>query len=60
MTTPLTQKKYSEYIQQLSLAFNNKQVFITGYQTKEYTVELPPNVIRIDAPEHFMERIKLL
>ena len=60
MTTPLTQKKYSEYIQQLSLAFSEMQVFVTGYQTKEYPVELPGNVIRIESPEQFTEKLKLL
>ena len=60
MTTPLTQKKYSEYIQQLSMAFNEKQVFVTGYQTREYPVELPGNVIRIESPEHFTEKLKSL
>jgi DNA-binding transcriptional MerR regulator len=57
LTTPLTQKKYTEYLQQLSLTFPEKTIFITGNQTREHLVDLPGNVIRIDSPEAFIERI---
>lgn len=53
ITTPLTLKKYSEYIHQLSQAFPDKKVFITGYQTHEFSIELPDNVSMAGRPDEF-------
>lgn len=58
ITTPVTQKKYSEYIQQLAVAFKQKSIFITGYQTKEFNIQLPVNVTKITSPEEFLTKIK--
>lgn len=60
VTTPLTQRKYSEYLQQLSVAFAEKKIFITGYQTNEFSVDLPHNVIKVSKPEDFMDVLKVV
>ncbi len=60
ITTPLIQRKYAEYIQQLSISFPDTQIFITGYQTNEYTIELPENVKKINSPDDFVEVLSLI
>lgn len=58
ITTPVTQKKYTEYIQQLSIAFASNIVFITGYQANEFNIILPDNVKKIGSPEQFLNEVK--
>ncbi|MBW6490317.1 MAG: MerR family transcriptional regulator [Lentimicrobium sp.] len=58
ITTPLTQKKYSEYLQQLSDSFTDKKIFVTGYQANEFNIGLPENVIRISKPEDYYSAIQ--
>lgn len=58
ITTPLTQRKYTEYIHQLSASFSGKHIFITGYQTNEYPVDLPDNVIKVNKPHDFMNALQ--
>ena len=58
ITTPVTQKKYTEYIQQLSMAFSSNTVFITGYQANEFNIILPDNVTKIGSPEQFLNAVK--
>lgn len=53
ITTPLTLKKYSEYLHQLSSSFPDKTTFITGYQTHEFTIDLPENVHMAGLPDDF-------
>lgn len=60
ITTPLTLKKYSEYIHQLSSTFPEKTIYITGYQTHEYSIELPSNVKTAGNPTDFMTEIREL
>ena len=60
ITTPLIQRKYAEYIQQLSISFPDNQIFITGYQTNEYTIELPENVKKINSPDDFVDVLSLI
>ncbi len=60
MTTPMTRKKYSEYIQQLTDGFNEQHIFITGYQTKEHPVELSAKMSIVESPGNFAEQLKLL
>lgn len=60
ITTPLIQRKYAEYIQQLSVSFPENQIFITGYQTNEYTIELPGNVKKINNPDDFVKVLDLV
>lgn len=55
ITTPVTQRKYAEYLQQMSQAFTGKKVFITGYQTNEFSIHLPINVVRVSGPEEFLK-----
>lgn len=59
-TTPLTQRKYTEYLQQLSIAFSENKIFITGYQTNEFLMVLPHNVIKVNKPEDFIEALKVV
>ena len=56
--TPLPQRKYVEYIHQLSGAFQDKQIFVTGYQTNEYPINLPGNVQKVNSPDDFIETLK--
>jgi len=58
ITTPVTQKKYTEYVQQLSMAFAENTVFITGYQANEFNIILPDNVTKIGSPEQFLNAVK--
>jgi len=58
ITTPLTRKKYAEYIHQLSVAFPDKRIFLTGYQTHEYAIELPENVNLAGTPDEFALLLK--
>jgi DNA-binding transcriptional MerR regulator len=60
ITTPLTLKKYAEYIHQLSDSFKGKTIFITGYQTHEYKIELPQNVKHAGDPTSFQKSIQEL
>ena len=60
ITTPLTRKKYSEYIHQLSTSFESQKIYITGYQTHEHPVDLPENVLLAGSPTDFMAKIKNL
>ncbi len=59
ITTPLTQKKYADYIHQLSSVFSSQTIYITGYQTHEYNIELPSNVKIATNPNEFSDEIKL-
>ena len=58
ITTPVTQKKYTEYVQQLSMAFTENTIFITGYQANEFNIILPDNVRKIASPEQFLNAVK--
>jgi DNA-binding transcriptional MerR regulator len=60
ITTPLTLKKYSDYIHQLSTAFPDKIVYINGYQTHEYKIELPVNVKLAGNPTDFLAEVQTL
>jgi MerR family transcriptional regulator, light-induced transcriptional regulator len=60
ITTPLTLKKYSEYIHQLSAAFPDKIVYINGYQTHEFKIELPLNVRLAGKPTEFLAEVQTL
>ncbi len=60
ITTPLTRKKYAEYVHQLSASFGNQRIFITGYQTHEHPVDLPENVLLAGIPSDFVGQIKTL
>jgi DNA-binding transcriptional MerR regulator len=60
ITTPLTLKKYSEYIHQLSAAFPDKIVYINGYQTHEFKIELPINVRMAGKPTEFLTEVQTL
>jgi len=60
ITTPLTRKKYAEYIHQLSTSFKSQKIYITGYQTHEHPVDLPENVLLAGSPTEFMAKIKNL
>ena len=57
VTTPLPQRKYTDYLHQLSDSFPDKQIFITGYQTNEYLVDLPGNVKKVNGPDGFIEAL---
>jgi DNA-binding transcriptional MerR regulator len=57
--TPVTQRKYTEYLQQLSLAFPDKKIFISGYQTNEYNVVLPANVSKVTGPDEFLSALQV-
>ncbi|MFH1120353.1 MAG: MerR family transcriptional regulator [Bacteroidota bacterium] len=58
LTTPLTRKKYTEYIHQLSSEFQAQTIFITGFQTHEYSIDLPGNVKPAGHPTDFLAEIK--
>lgn len=58
ITTPLTLKKYAEYIHQLSMAFPDKKIFLTGFQTHEYSIEMPENASMAGLPEEFAITLK--
>jgi len=60
ITTPLTRKKFADYIHQLSETFSDKVVFINGYQTHEHMIELPDNVRLAATPADFADEIKEL
>ncbi len=60
ITTPLTLKKYSEYLHQLSSAFPDKIVYINGYQSHEYKIELPSNVKMAGNPTDFLAEVQTL
>lgn len=60
ITTPLTLKKYSEYIHQLSSAFSDKIIYLNGYQTHEYIIELPSNVKLAGNPNDFVAELQAL
>lgn len=55
--TPLTLKKYTEIINQVSESFKENKVFITGHQTGEHDIKLPKNVEVIKQPRLFLEEI---
>lgn len=57
-TTPLTLKKYSEYIHQLAKDFSSQKIYITGHQTQEYSIVLPENVQQAGKPTDFLEEIR--
>lgn len=59
VTTPLTQKKYADYIHQLASVFSSQTIYITGYQTHEYKIDLPSNVKIAINPIDFSDEIKL-
>jgi len=58
ITTPLTAKKYAEYLHQLSAAFPEKVIYLSGYQTHEHTIDLPFNVKLATVPNDFLAEIK--
>ncbi len=60
VTTPLTQRKYAEYLHQLSDSFGKMKIFITGYQTNEYTIELPDNIKIVSSPGDFANILPLV
>ena len=61
ITTPLNQRAYIEYLQQLSDSFGKMKIFITGYQTNEFDlVELPENVKKVNNPEDFASILSLI
>jgi len=60
ITTPLTTKKYAEYIHQLSESFPEKIIYLSGYQTHEHSIELPSNVKLATVPNDFLEEIKAI
>lgn len=55
--TPITQRKYTEYLQQMSITFPEKKIFISGYQTNEYNIGLPGNVIKVTGPDEFLSAL---
>lgn len=57
ITTPMTMKKYADYIHQLSSTFSDKTIFIGGYQTHEYQIELPSNIKLVVNPTDFSAMI---
>ena len=57
ITTPLTRKKYTENIHQLSASFTKQIIFISGYQTHEHPIELPDNIKLTGHPTDFLAEI---
>ncbi len=58
--TPVTQRKYTEYLQQMSIAFPEKKIFISGYQTNEYNIGLPGNVFKVTGPDEFLSALQVV
>ncbi len=59
-TTSLSQKRYSEIVNQISLAFSDRKVYICGYQTLEHKIKLPANVEVINDPSNFVKTFSKL
>ena len=51
MITPLTQRAYSDYMHQLSENFANSTIYVSGYQTTEFNINLPSNTNLIHNPD---------
>lgn len=60
ITTPLTLKKYADYIHQLSTTFSDRTIYLSGYQTHEFQIELPSNVKLAVNPTDFSTEIQSL
>lgn len=56
-TTHITYKKFSETLNQISEAFKEIKIFISGIQVTEHDVKFPPNVELIKQPKLFLEEI---
>lgn len=52
-TTPLPQKNYEEYVEQIAQSFPNKSIFISGYQVTEKEMIYPSNVTIIKKLDDF-------
>lgn len=59
-TSPINLKKYTETVNQISQAFPNNKVLISGLQTKIHAITLPKNVEILEQPVHFMKILKNL
>jgi DNA-binding transcriptional MerR regulator len=46
-----------DYLKRLSEAFEQNNIFITGYQTESLTTDLPANIIRLGSSEELFEHI---
>lgn len=57
-TTPISNKRYLETINQLSESFKEQKIYITGLQSIEHNkVTLPFNVELIQQPKMFLEQV---
>ncbi|MDY0343879.1 MAG: MerR family transcriptional regulator [Lentimicrobium sp.] len=60
VTTPLPQKKYEEFVEQIAHSFPNKTIFISGYQVLESEMDYPANVSVIKKLDDFLPIIDKL
>ncbi|MBV2245823.1 MAG: MerR family transcriptional regulator [Lentimicrobium sp.] len=60
VTTPLPQKKYEEFVEQIAHTFPNKTIFVSGYQVQEIKMDYPASVIPINKPDEFLSIIAQL
>lgn len=57
MVTAISEDEAQRYLADLSDQFKNSRIFLTGLQVKNYTYELPQNVIIIDNVNQFKEEL---
>ena len=57
MVTAISEDESQSYLAELSDQFKNSRIFLTGLQVKNYTYELPQNVIIIDNVNQFKEEL---
>lgn len=59
-TTPLPQRQYGEFVEQIAQKFPNKSIFISGYQVMENDIEYPSNITVIKELGDFLPIIDKL
>jgi DNA-binding transcriptional MerR regulator len=58
ITSSLNKIEVDQYIHDLSKAFKNQKIFVTGLQIKDNNIDYPKNVIKVSSPKDFADTLK--
>lgn len=58
ISSSLTEDTYVDYINRLSKTFSDKKIFVSGFQAREHTINLPKNVRKVTNIKALNEELK--
>lgn len=59
-TSFITEVDLKSYIYKLSAAFPDKNIFVSGFQVREYTIEMPKNIKQISSSDELLAALQSL